>query len=292
MPGTHSDLTALLAGADAKDLANLAKAQQVLARWTFDTPSGMAEESPTPDQIADSQATLVHGAWLPRYLDGALGDELKVLGQGWADEEQKKLVARMLNEPAKLKTGVFAQSGDALLFDDVSTPLVVEGKGLIAARALLLTLGFLRAQLGDDLATWRWGQLHTLMLDFAAPVDPLNIPTSMDAKYPKGFPRHGDDGTVDVASHGLSFTDFTYREGPAIRFVCELTPSGPIGRNVLPGGETFDPSSPHYRDQMELWRRNKMFDLAFHDDAVLKSAMKEYSVNMIGRVRFAPTGGM
>ena len=51
---------------------------------------------------------------------------------------------------------------------------------------------------------------------------------------------------------------------------------------------TFDPGSPHYKDQMELWRKNQAFDLAFHDDEVVASANKEYQKNMTGRIRFQP----
>ena len=59
-------------------------------------------------------------------------------------------------------------------------------------------------------------------------------------------------------------------------------PSGPRAKNALPGGESFDPRSAHYRDQMELWRKNKTFDLAFQDADVIASANKEYAARMAG----------
>ena len=77
--------------------------------------------------------------------------------------------------------------------------------------------------------------------------------------------------------------------GPAIRFVCELDPAtGPRAKNALPGGETFDPTSPHYRDQMDLWRKNRTFDLAFRAADVVASAEREHAKNQLGRIRIAP----
>src|SRR5262249_26268446 len=148
------------------------------------------------------------------------------------------------------------------------------------------TVAALDARVGSDPSKWRWGQLHTLTLDFLVPMAALQIPLASDPMYPKGFPRHGAPETVDP---GGSVGGYTYNHGPGIRFVCELDPDkGPVARNVLPGGEAFDPGSPHYRDMMELWRKNQTFDLAYHDADVLKSAQTEYDTHMIGRIRFQP----
>jgi acyl-homoserine lactone acylase PvdQ len=127
-----------------------------------------------------------------------------------------------------------------------------------------------------------------LTLAFLAPMDALQIPLKTDKKYPNGFPRHGTNGTPDPGGLSPSLTDYSYSHGPGIRFVCDLDPSGLHARNVLPGGETFDLSSPHYKDMLELWRHNRTFDLAFADAEVVASANKEYQANMSGRVHFTP----
>jgi penicillin amidase len=106
--------------------------------------------------------------------------------------------------------------------------------------------------------------------------------------YPLGFPRHGDIGTVDAAGDSIDIGDYRYNHGPAIRFAVDLDPKGPKARNVLPGGQVLDPNSPHYRDQMELYRKNKTFDLAFSESDVAASAKSEFSKNGDGRVHFSP----
>jgi penicillin G amidase len=120
------------------------------------------------------------------------------------------------------------------------------------------------------------------------PVGSLNLPPVGSTMYPNGYPRHGDDGTVDVGAHGLSLTDFTYDLGPAIRFGADINPAGISAQNALPGGQTLDPSSPHYQDQLAYWLKGAPFALAQTLAAVNASAQMEYSTNKDGRVEFVP----
>ena len=41
------------------------------------------------------------------------------------------------------------------------------------------------------------------------------------------------------------------------RFVVDMDPAGPKAFNAIPGGVVWDRKSPHFRDEAELWRRNK-----------------------------------
>jgi penicillin amidase len=150
-------------------------------------------------------------------------------------------------------------------------------------------IDYLIPALGSDPAQWRWGKLHTLTLQFLAPIDALQIPLKTDPQFPNGFPRHGDIGTVDAAGDSVRAGDYSYDHGPAIRFSCELDPKkGPIARNALPGGEVLDPASPHYRDQLDLYLKNQTFDLAFQDGDVATSAKKEQMEHGLGRMHFVP----
>jgi acyl-homoserine lactone acylase PvdQ len=248
----------------------------------------MPEDAPSPATVVDSQATLVFSRWLAHLDQLALGDERAVLGVSTGSDFRTRLLIRMCTNPRSLKTGISAQTGDAVLFDDLNTP-AEESKLVITAKALLVGLDALRTSLGADASAWRWGQIHTLTLAFPAGLSGLDLPPSDDDTFPHGFPRSGSNGTVDVGSSGLSTSRFSFQYGAAMRFVCEMTPTGPRARNVLPGGQIFDPSSPHYRDQMELWRKNQAFDLAFTDPDVLQSALREQQKNGLGRTRFTPT---
>ncbi len=287
-PSTHPELQPYLATASADVKAILPSLPALIQGWTFDTPSGAAEDAPTAAEIADSRATLVSAMWQSWFSSDALDDELSAAGIGLGSSFKMKLLVRACTDPTKLSSAISTTTNDPVLFDDLATQGTVESKQMIASKALVEAIDALVTKLGKDATKWRWGQVHTLTLDFFTPVPALAIPPATDPNYPNGFPRHGDNGTVDVGNHGLSKTNFTYASGPAIRFVCELTPNGPKGRNALPGGEIFDPASPHYSDQMELWRKNKTYDYAFQDAEVVASAQTEYQTNQIGRIRLTP----
>jgi penicillin amidase len=296
-PGSQPDLTSLVASASANSKALFQTVHDWVAGWTFDTPTGVTEDNPTAQQIQDSQATLVMSFWESYLYDSALGDELGVPGMKGVvveDGAQGKLLVDLCTHPEKLKSGL-SDAGDSILFDDLNTP-EIESKRQIAAKALIRALDGIAVELGGTASNWRWGQVHTLTLEFPPGVVPaLNYPPPTDPTYPNGFPRHGENGTVDVGNHGFDL--YAYQvggkdnspSGPAIRFACELDPvNGPQARNVLPGGEVFDPASPHYADQMALWRKNNAFNLSFKDSDVVNSANTEYQTNHIGRIHFTP----
>ena len=290
-PGSHPDLTMLASTADAPSKMLAPMAADLVAKWTFDTPDGI-EGSPTPQQIADSQAATVFLVWMRRFADRTFEDEFTELNNAGVGSPsafaQLKLLVRMCQSSPLLNTQIDSVTGDPILFDIVDTPQH-ETKAQMAAQAILDTMDYLHGAIGDDPTQWRWGKLHTLTLQFLAPMAALQIPLATDPQYPNGFPRHGDIGTVDAAGDFLDIGGYTYDHGPAIRFVAELDPQkGPRARNALPGGEVSDPASPHYRDQLELWRHNMTFDLAFQESDVAASAKVELMKNSVGRVHFTP----
>ncbi|MFO0579187.1 MAG: penicillin acylase family protein [Polyangia bacterium] len=290
-PGSVPELAMLVAAAPAPVKALVPTALEWIKRWSFRTPSGVAEDSPTAADVTDSQATLVFAMWLSQLDKVALGDELKLLNVPTGSDSRTKLLIRMCTKPESLKTGIEPKTGDAALFDDVGTAGVTETKRYATARALIEALSTLAGRLGSDGSKWRWGQVHTVTLAFPASLEALDLPPKGDSDYPQGFPRPGGNGTVDVGPHGLSTTRFGFGFGAAMRFVCEMTPEGPRAKNALPGGQVFDPDSPHYRDQLELWRKNQAQDLAFRDDEVLRSAEREQAQRGLGRTRFQPAPG-
>lgn len=285
-PGTHPELSSLASGA-AEDIQALIPAiVPWIEDWSFEAPSGAEEEHPNEDEIRDSRAMLVFSTWLGHFFRHTLGDELRPLSVSYAEANMLKLVAWAATKPEVLATGIAEETGDSILFDDLETPGIVESKLYIASKAIISSLGFIVSELGGETNHWRWGDLHTAALNFFVPNDALKVP--LESEHAKGFPRRGGIGTVDVAGHSVSTDDYSSGHGPAMRFVCEMTPEGPRARNALPGGQIFDPASPHYRDQMELWRKNQSFDLAFTDSDVAKSAQREWEKNQIGRIRFIP----
>src|SRR5262249_7709780 len=130
-------------------------------------------------------------------------------------------------------------------------------------RALLDALGDLAKTDGPDITAYRWGKHHTLTFGALLPFwSTLSIPPGNDPVFGStGFPRHGHRYSIDAAAFSFvgacSPFDFGYGAGPTQRFVVDLDPAGPRAVNALPGGEVWDATSPHFRDEAELWRRNQ-----------------------------------
>ena len=118
------------------------------------------------------------------------------------------------------------------------------------------------AQFGEGPSAWSWGELHTLTLGSLLPTDDLSVPPPDDPEIPGGYPRHGDNFSVDASSPGLGDTDFTYDHGPAMRHVTVLGGDQPVTYLALPGGQQMDTRSSHWRDLMDdYWSVNAYFEL-------------------------------
>jgi penicillin amidase len=287
-PGSHPDLTADVksagyAAADIPDIIN------TLTKWgadsDYDEESGM---NPDDNSLATdakeanaAKADLIFNDWFVRELNYVFGDEDQLLKKAPDRDHQIKAYLRIVTAtPTDLAT-YDASTGQSALWDDMNTPNVVETPDERMLIAMITATADVQKALGSDRNGWRWGKLHTITLPPWLPLWQVAIPSANDPHFPKGFPRHGGLYTVDVANYPAlrDLTQkllFTYAFGPATRFVVELDPAGPKARQAIPGGASADPSSPHYADDMEHWRRNENHPIPFSkDDVATDSAEKD-----------------
>ncbi|MES1226147.1 MAG: penicillin acylase family protein, partial [Bacteroidota bacterium] len=60
-------------------------------------------------------------------------------------------------------------------------------------------------------------------------------------------------------------------------FICAVEFGKKIkAKSLLAGGESGDPSSPHFKDQLEMYRKGEFKDVLFYKDDVVKHAEKTY----------------
>jgi len=302
-PGTHQDLTAVVSSARYK-AAPVQEMHDLLVQWGasggYDTPAGVSLDdgslSTDPKQAASSEATLVFQTWLMRAMQAILGDELTAIGYDPPplDYHDLRVVTTYLLTADATKLATYDPfAGGSELFDDLTTPNVLETRDEREVTSLLDALDYLNAALGPDRSKWRWGLVHTLRFQSLVSLwGSLSIPQIGDGTFPNGFPRHGDgfdidvgepdgiplslftaaDGGADAAADGgapavPADLGFGYSQGPTQRFVIDMDKNGPVARNVLPGGEIWDDTSPHFEDEAQMWRRNENHPFAFaHDD--------------------------
>ncbi len=273
---------------------------------TFYAPLG-------PDDVADSVATSIFHAWFATYVREVLGDEgipgdLSPAVTGDTFRMQTMLLmenGRGAGNPLDL--GSFdPATNESVFFDDLGTP-EVESSREIALRSLDHAIAFLRSPPTETLrggfgtSDWdgfRWGYRHQVRFDSlvgsqlggsSSPelelllssfrITPRQLPLMPDlpmddprASLPH-FPRPGDQFDVDAANPGLDTDDWTYGSGPVFRMVIALGPGGVRGQNILPGGQSGIPTSPHFSDQAAYWLGNRTIPLRYLPEEVAAGAV-------------------
>jgi penicillin amidase len=302
---------------EALYVARAARFDEVEARLTawkaggLHTPAGVEtfyHPTVTEAERADSVATMIFNAWMPRVIQRTFDDERMDAAYRWsASEARWRNLKRMLdgrgpNNPGQLGSWNPATQESAF-FDILDTP-EIERSDEILLLALTDALAFLEAapsapgQGGfgtQDMSAWRWGLRHqvrfeSLLADFLSGTSFENIldgfsittavlPLTADPLMPgdprqglKWFPRPGDQYSVDAASPGFSGVSFTYGSGPVMRMVIALKDGQVQGQNIIPGGQSALRDSPHYADQAKLWLANKTVPLRYTPAEVAQGA--------------------
>ena len=138
---------------------------------------------------------------------------------------------------------------------------------LLARRSLQEAVAWLRRELGDDPAGWKWGALHRLNVRH-----PLagEHPELVERLNPPPLPLGGDSNTVNVASYPRS-APFDTTGVPVHRLIIDLADfDNSLSADLF--GQSGQPGSPHYFDQLQHWH-----DVAYHPmlwswDRVLEQA--------------------
>jgi penicillin amidase len=196
-----------------------------------------------------------------------------------------------------------AETGESAFFDQLATDEVERSDELMVV-ALVEALDGLtepprRTSVGgfgtDDMDAWLWGLRHQVQLrsllavyggddplveviaePFSINTDVLPLADGLSADDPRvgiaWFPRPGDGFTVDAADPMYGEDHFFYGFGPVMRMVWHLTPDGPRGYNVLPGGQSALADDPHFADQAARWLGNDAIPMAYAPAEVAASA--------------------
>jgi penicillin amidase len=123
--------------------------------------------------------------------------------------------------------------------------------------ALATVVRDLREEHGENPTLWRWGHVRRITL-----AHPLGIVKQLGPAFNRGpFPWGGDGNTVSQASGGKT---------PVIASLRAVMPVGDWdnSRFVLPGGQSGNPFSRHYDDQIPLWKTGTGIPIAWSDDAI------------------------
>jgi penicillin G amidase len=262
-PGAPPELAAL--GADPKVQEAVAR----LAAWRFSTPTGIPEGydasdfygmrlPPTQAEIDASVATTIYSLWRGRALAAIVDGPLAARGLGSQSllplGDQAMTALRHL-----LETGGTGASGIVFFAGPTGRDTAIL-QALKSSLDLAASPAFAPAFGGStNLADYRWGRLHRIV--FRHPLGgPFSIPTGAGfTDLGPGLPGIASDGgfsAVDASSHNpraSTLNGFMFGSGPARRFVAEARRNHPFAVQVIPGGESGNPSGRWFGNQLGLW---------------------------------------
>ncbi len=193
----------------------------------------------------DSRAPALWLRWLEFYRDDVWKNQWESRGikqpsgsWGFSGDNRREPMMEVL----EYLTREFPNSA---WFDDPTTP-EHETRDDVIRRAFREMTGSIKKQFGDDPAAWQWGKINKLNIDSLSGVPALGR---------SGTPVPGTAFTLNPGSNVG-----TVGGGASWRMIVDLA-DPQHSRGVFPGGQSGNPASPHYDDQIAVWAAGKHLPL-------------------------------
>jgi penicillin G amidase len=133
-------------------------------------------------------------------------------------------------------------------------------------RALRAAAHTLEAKRGPDPARWAWGDLRPLTF-----LHPVAVRPPLDRVFNLGpYPWGGDANTVSPAPADAGDPTANPAAVASLRMAIDVG-AWEQSRFVLPGGQSGNPFSRHYADQMALWLKGDALPIAWSPEAVARA---------------------
>ncbi len=201
------------------------------------------------------QAALFETFWV-ELLTLAFVDDMGTILAGGADWEWY-LMSQLV------------QMSQSPVWDSQLTPDVTESRDDILSQAITQAWDRMTEAQGDDPGQWSWGGLHyakfTALPLGTGGIDPAIDPI-LDSLFNVTVPASGGNSIVNATGWNAN-RPFAVTALPSMRQVLNVADWDASWRvNTL--GQSGDPRSRHYRDQVELWRHIEYHPEWFTRDAV------------------------
>ena len=227
----------LIAAYDRKPFGNARVRQAIdeLRHWNFEA-------------IPDSVAETIWTVWFELFRKAVWQDDFDAAGVepwdggwGFAGSNERQ-------PPLEVLEFLTRENPSSPWFDDVRSQ-ARETRDDILASSFAAAVDLLDRGRGADMSGWKWGKTNVLRLHSVTQQSPLDR---------GGIPVRGDEFTLSPGANGGEVTG-----GASWRMVVDFSDLG-HSFGMYPGGQSEDPASPHYDDQMKPWAEGRYLPLYFY----------------------------
>jgi len=217
----------------------------------------------------DSVGAAVYAVLFFRLLENTFRDEMGDLTERFFGVGLNALqpLNRFSGHSRVILLSLIKEPG-SVWFDDNRTP-ERETFGILLEKSLKETADFLKQRLGADPDGWRWGRLHTVAIGH-----PLGRVKPLDRIFNIGPFAGGGHFCTVAQSSVMPGMDFSL-DGWAVsnRHIYDLNNWDNSLGSIVPGQSGMI-GSPHYKDQVDLWRQGEHHPLYFSREKVEKEAVQ------------------
>lgn len=170
----------------------------------------------------------------------------------------------------------FPSSSGVNFFDKADTTNKIETRDEDLLNAFSRAVTYLKGKFGNDPSQWQWEKLHQWYIsDQTNPFlgTPQQGPYGVDGY---GFAVDCSDGTL-FSSNDLP-SNFSVGKIPTIKMIMDFSDGEIRAYNTIPGGQSEDPSNPHYNDQTLTWIADTSMPLPFSRSEVIAETEERWTM--------------
>ncbi|MWB93375.1 penicillin acylase family protein [Flavobacterium sp. GA093] len=205
-------------------------------------------------------APTIYNKWIYLYLKNTFEDEMG------SDEFDvflgthigKQVIARQI----ALENSVW--------WDDIKTKNKKETRIEIVSKSFNEAVSQLKKQLGNDIAAWNWGKVHTVEHEH-----PLGKVAALRKLFNVGpFDSPGSNEVINNLFFGFNDEGKYYvKGGPSTRRIVDFSDIE-NSWSILPTGQSGNPFSKHYDDQAEMYNAGKFRKMKLNKEEIIKTSTK------------------
>lgn len=205
-------------------------------------------------------APTIYNKWVYLYLKNTFEDEMGednfnlFLGLSLG----KQIIARQI------------ENENSVWWDNITTKNVKETRKDIVDKSFHESVKALEEQLGDQVADWNWGKVHTVEHEH-----PLGKIAALRKLFNVGpFAAPGSNEVINNQFFGLTNEGKYYvKGGPSTRRIVDFSDIE-NSWSILPTGQSGNPFSKHYSDQAEMFNAGKFRKMKLNKEEIIKTSTK------------------